>query len=1190
MGDIYPDGIVPIKRDIHGTPLKQVKSSYKKIILVNPDSVYGKAMLRNQRKKQLEEAKRIEEAKSRGVFDLTDRKVSKKHAYPAAGVKITDSDIGYSHKQNIVNQFGLESKLNIGEYKNESGNPLKVETSLQQALEDAYAYNNDGSKTADASAGSAHIEMHGDDIVEKGEMYESKMQIEQNQKILLTSEQKAKVGPISDLKDLEEVKFEIDRVLKGIKKGTITNYVIPPGIPAESWTKKKGSAVADLTFWQNPENEFSLTEERLGSASDISEKQIKSVENLQKYQGDVNKVIADLYVKQNLENLEKLKLNKQSNIYKELKKEVKSQNTKELGIKYLKRRATHLKINPKTVTGEKVLITNEPTYREMQQGNYNESVKGEIVYDTFHAKERARMNIGGGKQGGLAEMHTEIIDDRSKNIGSNFADIGRIDGKDLRYKEQENVLKGFTGPNPADFEERVLGNIQWDKVKLRVTKIAAKEWSRTGFLMVTPQGSIVPYLDKLWQTESGKKIQSKRLMMSDKLINPEFIEKFQIDMPTIYEDVSIRKQIGQEKVARFNEGPLIRVKKSSEKTRTVETTLKSGKVHKQGIKVIDKILDAEVIYDKSPIENITVTKTKEITDVSRVLDRVQTKLKDIATTKKGDSYGLAMDKLPDNWKFAKSTALVSDIEETRGPSHTKGIKYKHTLDAKEGISTTDDISGKIYAVAPKKLIQPGAKYKYTLRDLMIKGHGVEAVLGGVGKGKAILPDYRGYVPQNWFIKPIIGNTAFQTHLHNINPLQKEPVKGMDIEKLKASGSADLIKSLAGTGPDEIINIAPLITKGYGKRFGITGGDVFQEIEMETIQIEKVKSGLEEELNKISSVNIQSGSRYKFSDKKVSSDFFVGKKSQELNKLRTGGQTGLVNRERIKEWKELKEGPSEFKPNPRKKYTSYPKWSNKHQSKVFRFNLEHSGGPEVIVLQEGVAAKSIREDFAEKGKPFDPTVGLKHPKNLRIYAEEKYPEIVKAGIFDEDKSRGKGLSIQEKILKKKGLGGDLTKASWVIKPQQETKALFSQPKLNLDEAKRVMTRMKKQIAWESYTASGTAKQLFSRDKRLTPKSSTMQLLQATSTSDFSKTIAKYHKIEGEDIGNKAQKNLKVNMSRDYKTLKMGTQGREALRDLSKAAGKRVISEYKKSVSPEEYKKSAPLIEEFKKAFKLALKSV
>ena len=40
----------------------------------------------------------------------------------------------------------------------------------------------------------------------------------------------------------------------------------------------------------------------------------------------------------------------------------------------------------------------------------------------------------GGKQGGLAEMHTEIIDDRSKNIGSNFADIGRIDGKDLRYK------------------------------------------------------------------------------------------------------------------------------------------------------------------------------------------------------------------------------------------------------------------------------------------------------------------------------------------------------------------------------------------------------------------------------------------------------------------------------------------------------------------------------------------------------------------------------------------------------------------------------------------------------------------------------------------------------------------------------------------------------------------------------------
>ena len=199
-------------------------------------------------------------------------------------------------------------------------------------------------------------------------------------------------------------------------------------------------------------------------------------------------------------------------------------------------------------------------------------------------------------------------------------------------------------------------------------------------------------------------------------------------------------------------------------------------------------------------------------------------------------------------------------------------------------------------------------------------------------------------------------------------------------------------------------------------------------------------------------------------------------------------------------------------------------------------------------------------MAKTKTPLSPSVGLLHPKNLEILAESG-----KLG----DEFKGKTHLFKSNVERKKinkGFQQELSKTLSIPEPaKEEFKHLF---KSDYAKTSKIKTEQyMKEIAFEAYQL--TPGRQAGAIKLSDPLN---KIMSNVSPSQFSKVLTSYSKkMSGIDIGN---------------TVVKGMPSKKAL---EKVARFQMVTDYKASMKAagleKDYIKAKPLIEEFKKAFKL-----
>jgi len=501
--------------------------------------------------------------------------------------------------------------------------------------------------------------------------------------------------------------------------------------------------------------------------------------------------------------------------------------------------------------------------------------------------------------------------------------------------------------------------------------------------------------------------------------------------------------------------------------------------------------------------------------------------------------------LVDEGAVAKSDVLKSDLPETRGPGDdlkfymetTEFEKARGTVYGTDKAAKGDPIKGIIKAerdasgnIIPSK-IKAGASFKFGYKSIVAAGGELPAIAQKTitGKPKA---------------KPAVTETEFHRYLTTLNPLNKP-------EKKVQAGVGEVLKRFS-KDVSRPAGIAPLIDKDYSLRTGVTFGDVFKGMQAEAAQIKDIKKAVTEQYLsipnekdiKISKQPDALAQPVKVKDVKYDDDYARGFSSVTK-------KTPVEHTEALKKYESLVGG--KVKGNKR------IKWDIGRQEYTQKVNVGY-GQPPQIVPNRGKIELGLRAKMAKTKTPLNPSVGLLHPTNLSILAESG-----KLG----DEFKGTQHLFKSNVERKemnKGFQQELNKTLSIPKPaKEEFKHLF---KSDYADTSKIKTQQyMKEIAFEAYQLTPGRKA--GAIKLSDPIN---KIMSNVSPSQFSKVLSSYSKkMSGIDIGSSV------------------VNGMPNMKALEKVARFQMVTDYKASMKTaglsKDYIKAKPLIEEFKKAFKL-----
>ena len=461
-------------------------------------------------------------------------------------------------------------------------------------------------------------------------------------------------------------------------------------------------------------------------------------------------------------------------------------------------------------------------------------------------------------------------------------------------------------------------------------------------------------------------------------------------------------------------------------------------------------------------------------------------------------------------------------------SEEKGSGIPAKGDPIRGIIKAErDASGNII---PSK-IKAGADFKFGYKSIVAAGGELPAIVQKtkIGGFKA---------------KPVVTETEFHKYLTTLNPLGKP-------EKKVQAGVGEVLKRFS-KDISRAAGIAPLLDKDYGLRTGATFGDVFKGMQAEAAQIKDIKKAAtekylslpDEKIIKTSKTPDTLKGQVQAKDIKYDDDYAKGFSSVTK-------KTSVEEKKALKKYETLVGG----KVKGNKKI----RWDTSRQEYTQKVRVGY-GHPPQIVPNRGKIEQGLRAKMAKTKTPLSPSVGLLHPKNLEILAESG-----KLG----DEFKGKTHLFKSNVERKKinkGFQQELSKTLSIPQPaKEEFKHLF---KSDYSKTSKIKTEQyMKEIAFEAYQL--TPGRQAGAIKLSDPLN---KIMSNVSPSQFSKVLTSYSKkMSGIDIGN---------------TVVKGMPSKKAL---EKVARFQMVTDYKASMKAagleKDYIKAKPLIEEFKKAFKL-----